>query len=262
MLNPALTVLAFAVVTALIGAIFDRLLYGIVPGLIAGGAAWYFLGRRVMGDLDARMRRVQEILQPPKVAQNPMNPGAAQNAMKAMRPKFDAAIALLDEALVWRRWHPFVAGQIEGQIGYLYFLDQRFVEAQPHLERSTPRNWIAMAALGVIRYKRKQQPEMVEAFEKAVKHSPKESLLWNLYAWCLNERGDRDAAIAVLVRAQKHVATDERTLANMNALSNSKAMKMKPWAEMWYQFHLEKPEAVMAMPQRPMSKRALYRGRA
>ncbi|MCB9531034.1 MAG: tetratricopeptide repeat protein [Myxococcales bacterium] len=248
MLNVALSLLSAVAVTALIGAVFGKVAYGIVPGLIAGGVAWYYLGRRVMTDIEQRMAAVQEILRP-------------KNPMKPTKPRFDDAIAVLVGALKWRRWHPFITGQIEGQIGQLYFLDQRFVDAQPYLERSTPRNWVAKAMLGVLHFKQRQPEQMVAAFEQAVKYSEKESLLWNIYAWCHHKREDRDAAIAVLVRAMQHVGTDERTQKNLFALQNGKGMKMRGWAEMWYQFHLEKPAPVELIPQRPVSKRAMYRGR-
>ena len=82
---------------------------------------------------------------------------------------------------------------------------------------------------------------MVDAFEVAVEGSPKEALLWNVYAYCLWKSSQKDKAISVLERALEHVSSDERTRDNLKALQNNKKMKMRGWNMMWYQFHLDTP---------------------
>ena len=93
--------------------------------------------------------------------------------------------------------------------------------------------------LGVIYMRKKENEKMIKAFEKGVKSSSSEALIWNLYAYCLSKVGERDKAIAVLNRAVKKVTGDERTASNLKALQNNAKMKMKSFGEMWYQFHLE-----------------------
>ena len=251
MLNPLISLAAAIVVTLLVGLPFGNLAYGIFPGLIAFGVAWFFLGRRVLRDVQARMERVQAILQPPN-----MKPG--------MKPRFDDAIAVLVEAMEWRKWQPFIAGQIAGQIDQLYYLDKRFTEAAPYLEQASPRNWVAKAMQAAIAYRKKDKDGVTAAFEAAAKHSKKESLLWNMYAWCLWKLEDTDAAIAVLNRGVAHVGTDERTKRNLLALQNNKKLQMKGWEMMWWQFHLEKPP-MMGHPsmgnKRFHGSKAAYRGR-
>lgn len=249
MLAILLSLAATVGVTLLVGLPLGRILYGIVPGLIAGIAVWVVIGRKVMKDLQDRMARVQQMLTP----KNPMRP---------TKPRIDDAVQILEDAYKWKRWTPFVEGQIAGQIGTLYFIDKRFDEARPHLEKSSARNWVAKAMLGVLHFKKKDETAMVAAFEEAVKHSGKESLLWNLYAYCLYKRQRRDEAIAVLNRGIEKMGEEARTAKNLAAVQNSKGMKMRGWNEMWYQFHLEKPPAVNPLQQKQFGgKRALYRGR-
>lgn len=236
------------VVTLVVGMPLGRIVYGIIPGIIAFGVTWFVIGRRVMNDLQERMGRVQKMLTP-------------KNPMKPTKPRIDDAVKVLEGGYKWVRWSPFVEGQLAGQIGALYYLDKRFEEARPYLEKSSGRNWVAKAMLGALYYKKKQKDSMVEAFEAALKHSAKESLLWNTYAWCLYKQQDRDGAIAVLNRAVEKLGDEERTAKNLQAVKNSKGMKMKGWSEMWYQFHLEKPPQVSALPTKQFGKRALYRGR-
>ncbi len=248
MINPLLSVAAGVVATLLFGLLFGKVAYGILPGIIVMGVTFWLLGRRVIRDVQNRMETVRVMLTP-------------KNPMKPTKPRIDDAVGVLKGALAWRRWQPLIAPQIEGQIGVLYFLDKRFDEAQPYLDRTTGRNWVGKAMLGVIYYRRKKPAEMRAAFESALKYSGKESLLWNTYAWCLYKRQERDAAIDVLLRAKDKLGDEARTAKNLQAIQNNKGMKMKGWNEMWYQFHLEKPPQVQALPQKQFGKRALYRGR-
>jgi hypothetical protein len=80
---------------------------------------------------------------------------------------------------------------------------------------------------------------MRETFEKAVQASPKESLLWNLYAYCLCESNDTEKAKDILERGLKKLPGDEKAKQNLELLREGKKMKMKGFGEMWLQFHLE-----------------------
>ncbi len=237
MLSFVIAFVASVLVTCIIGLPLGNIWYGVIPGIIAAGVVWFLIGRRVMQDLQQRMAVVQKILTPA----NPMRP---------TKPRIDDAVAVLEDGYKWSRWSPFVEGQLAGQVGTLYFIDKRFEAAQPHLEKSSARNWVAKAMLGVIWYKRKNEEEMKKAFESAVKYSGKESLLWNLYAYCLYKRDRRDEAIAVLNRGIEKMGDEARTAKNLQNIQNSKGMKMRGWNEMWYQFHLEKPPQVSPIQQR------------
>lgn len=239
------------VVVALFQLIFGHWGYGVVPGIFAAGGALWYLARKVLQDVNRRMMRVQEIL-------TPKNP-TARGPMAQTKPRFDDAIVVLRDGLKWKRYLPFVAPQIESQIGTLYYLDKRWDDAERHLKIGTMRNWVGMAMLASIHYRRKRYDEMKAAFEKAARWSPREALLWNLWAWLLNGQGDRDGAIAVLVRGLAFVKNDERTKRNLESLQNGGGVKLRSWDMMWYQFHFEVPQ--MQAPQAQFSRRATARGR-
>jgi hypothetical protein len=67
----------------------------------------------------------------------------------------------------------------------------------------------------------------------------KQSLLWNLYAYCLVEAGKGDKARAVLERGLKKVPGDDRILQNLELLGQGKGLKMDSYGEKWLQFQLE-----------------------
>ena len=153
--------------------------------------------------------------------------------------KFDIAIKMMEEALQYSKWMLMIESQVKAQIGTVQYLKKDFNSALPNLEKSSPKNWVAMGMLGVIFMRKKDYDKMNKFFEKGVKSNAKEALMWNLYAYCLSKSGKREKAIDVLNRAVKKVKDDERTASNLRALQNNAKMKMKSFGELWYQFHLE-----------------------
>ncbi|RAL23778.1 hypothetical protein DL240_06390 [Lujinxingia litoralis] len=199
-----------------------RIAYGIVPGLIVFVGLYIYLARR-------SMKAVQDIV------------GRAQTDLQANR--IDRGIEILKEAYAVGKWQFFVTSQVDGQIGTVLYMSQRFDEAEPFLKRSFKRNWVSRAMLGTLLYKRKRYDEMEKVFEEAVLANKKEALLWNIYAYCMWKSGQRDKAIKVLNRATEKLENDERTEKNLKALQNNRKMKMRGWNLMWYQFHLDRPPA-------------------
>ncbi|MHC1698389.1 MAG: tetratricopeptide repeat protein [Geobacteraceae bacterium] len=159
--------------------------------------------------------------------------------------RIEKAIKTLQQALRFSAWQFSVRGQIHSQIGMIYYLKRDFSNAFPHLEKSFAKNWIAMGMLAVTYMKRNKKEKMTATFEKAVQWSPKESLLWNLYAYCLAENGSADQAKKVLERGLKKLPGEERITHNLQALQEGKRMKMKNFGDMWLQFHLEKQSVIM-----------------
>jgi tetratricopeptide (TPR) repeat protein len=90
---------------------------------------------------------------------------------------------------------------------------------------------------------------MKETFDKAVIGSPKESILWGLYAYCLAEAGEPEKARETLEKGLKKIPNDEQLSLNLALLKEGKKMKMTGYGEMWYQFHLEAPATLQKQQQ-------------
>ncbi len=158
--------------------------------------------------------------------------------------RFEKAIRELKDALKYGKWQIYVNGQINSQIGMIYYMKRDFSNAFPYLEKSFFKNWAAMGMLAICYMKRKQKDLMVATFEKAVMGSPKESLLWNLYAYCLNECGDTTKAKEALEKGLKKLPGDAQLKENLENLQQSKKLKMRSFGDMWFQFHLESMAAI------------------
>jgi len=159
--------------------------------------------------------------------------------------RIDKAIKTLQHTLRFGVWQFSVRGQIHSQIGMIYYLKRDFSNAFPYLEKGFAKNWIAMGMLAISYMKRNKKEKMTATFEKAVQWSPKEALLWNLYAYCLADSGNTDNAKKVLERGLKKLPGEERITHNLQALQEGKKMKMKGFGDMWLQFHLEKQSVIM-----------------
>jgi tetratricopeptide (TPR) repeat protein len=161
-------------------------------------------------------------------------------AMKDIQSqRFEKGIRDLKGALQYGKWQIYVTGQINSSIGMVYYVKRDFSNAFPYLEKGFFKNWVTMGMLAICYMKRSKRDKMRDTFEKAVMGSPKESLLWSLYAYCLNECGDAVKAREVLEKGLKKLPGDDKLLQNLELLREGKKMKMKNYGEMWLQFHLE-----------------------
>ncbi|MCG3172373.1 MAG: hypothetical protein GMKNLPBB_00523 [Myxococcota bacterium] len=199
-----------------------------LPGLLVFAGVYFVLARRTFKQAQAAME-------------------SANGAIMAQN--LDRAMSILQAALALERWQFMVAPNVHGNIGMLLYLQKKDDEAAPHLRKALGMHWVAKGMLAALLWRQKKTGEAIQAFEDAVKSTSREPVLWNAYAWCLWKNNDLDAAIKVLVRAIQAVPSDERTKNNLDALRNGGKMKMKNFAELWYQFRLENPPVQIA--QRP-----------
>lgn len=158
--------------------------------------------------------------------------------------RFEKAVRVLKDTLQYGKWQIYVNGQINSQIGTIYYVKRDFSNAFPYLEQSFFKNWVSMAMLAICYMKRQKKDKMISTFEKAVQWSAKESLLWNVYAYCLNESGEPTRAREVLEKGLKKLPTDIQLKENLESLNHGKKMKMRSYGDLWFQFHLESAGAI------------------
>jgi Tfp pilus assembly protein PilF len=151
-----------------------------------------------------------------------------------------------------------VKGSIDGQIGVIQYLRKKNEDAEPLLRTASSQHYIAKTMLAILQWKRGEKKQARESFEIALRSGKKESLLYAVYAYFLNEVHEREAAVEILNKGLKVCQGDERLLTNRNLLQNNKSMKMKVYGEQWYQFMLERPVIRQEPPPfARVSKRAL-----
>jgi len=159
--------------------------------------------------------------------------------LQAQPPRFEKAIRELKDALQYGKWQIYVEGQINSQIGMIYYMKRDFSNAFPYLEKSFFKNWAAIAMLAVSYMKRQKKDKMISTFEKAVQWNSKVPMLWALYAYCLNDSDEGAKAREVITKGLKKNPGDEKLKGLLEALQNGKKMNMRVYGDMWFQFHLE-----------------------
>jgi tetratricopeptide (TPR) repeat protein len=164
---------------------------------------------------------------------------AAQKDIMANRA--EKAVKTLEAAQKkYGHWQFYITKQMNSQIGMVYYLRKDFSKAFDYLKKGFVRHWVAQSMLGIVYMKRNQPAKMIDTFDKTVAGTRKEPLLWSIYAFCLEKIGERDKAIAVMQKGLKKVGSDELMQSNLEAIQNGKKMKMQPYGDLWFQFHLEK----------------------
>jgi len=199
----------------------------ILPGVAAAIGAYVLLARRSGKQIEAVM-------------------GAAQKEMMARKP--ERAVEALQQAFPLARWQFGVASSLHANIGVLLYVQKKFDEAEPHLRRSTGtllRLWQAQAMLAACLYRKKQYDEMEKVFERSLRGSKSETLLYAVYAWCEHQRGEKKKAIELLQRGALENKSDEKLKTLLQRAQNDKRLKLDGWGEQWWQFWLETPPQMM-----------------
>lgn len=211
--------------------------FGAPLGIVVGIGVFIYLGRRTQAKLEAIFNRAGELLK---------------------KQQFDPAIETIKEGYKLGSWQFLVKGSIDGQIGVIQYLRKKNEEAEPLLRSASAQHYIAKAMLAILQWKRGEKKQAKESFDTALKAGKKESLLYAVYAYFLNEIHEREAAVEILNKGLKVCKGDERLLTNRNLLQNNKSMKMKVYGEQWYQFMLERPMVRQEPPPfARVSKRAM-----
>lgn len=178
---------------------------------------------------------------------------SAQRDLQANR--MEKAVKTLESGFKYAPWQFFVKGQLNAQIGTVYYMKRDFSKAFEYLQKSFVRHWMAMAMLAICYMKRNKKNKMIEAFEKACSANKKEPMLWNIYAFCLEKVGEHEKAVSVMEKGVKRVGGHELLEDNLKALKEGRKMKMQKWGDAWYQFHLEKQGALIKKQTKAMTGR-------
>lgn len=212
---------------------------GILLGLIPGILLFIYLGKRAQGKMEKIFERASEQLK---------------------RQQWEPAIEIMKEAYALAPWQFMVKGSVDGQIGTFQYIRNKHSEAEPLLKSASMNHYIAKVMLAILQWKRGEKGSAKKTFDLALKSGKKESLIYAVYAYVLNEMHERDTAIAILNEGLKNCKNDERLMSNRTLLQNKKPMKMKVYGDQWYQFMLERPVIRQAPPPFARMSKRMIRG--
>src|SRR6266478_1706607 len=133
--------------------------------------------------------------------------GVAQKEMMARKP--ERAVQALQDAFSLSRWQFGIASSLHANIGVLLYVQKKF--------------------------------------DEAMRGNKSETLLYGVYAWCENQRGEKKKAIEILQKGVAQNPSDEKLKTLLGRAQNDKRLKLDGWGEQWWQFWLETPP-MMAGP--------------
>ena len=222
------SILVSVLIGAVVGVVYTLLGWwktwamGIILGVIVALAAFMLLSRLLAKRFEPRFLEAQKQIQS----------GANRLALKT-----------LEDLMPLSRWQILLKGQIQAQVGLLLYAMEREDDALVRLEKSGLRVPDARLALAAIHFRRKNFDEADEVMKLTIKANKKQVFLYNVHAWLLNKRGQREEAIEQLQRCLKVESSNESTKDNLLRLQNNRKMNMKRYGMQWYGLKLEKPPA-------------------
>ncbi len=165
--------------------------------------------------------------------------------------KFDSAVRSLESGSSLARWLILGQSQLNGQIGYIYYIQKKYDKAFPYLKNAFVKNWMAQLMLAAFYYRRKEFKKMEEVLERAAKSNKKVAFVWGVYAYLLSAVGKKEEALKILARGTQACPDDKALKAVQLNLQNKKKMKMGKFGDIWYQLWLEPPPQRMLQAAQP-----------
>jgi tetratricopeptide (TPR) repeat protein len=210
------------------------LLYVITVGVLVVIAVYFLIFRIVSKKIQAIMEIVQRDM---------------------MANRIEKAIRTLENTYPYSKWLFYHKAMINAQVGSIYYLKRDFAKAFGYLQNGFTKHWGAMGMLAISYMHKHKHSKMIETFNKAVMGTKNEPVLWELYAFCLNKIGEKEKAISTLEKGLKKIKDHENMTANLAALKDGRKMKMQPYGDLWYQFHLESQGALIKKQTKAMTGR-------
>ena len=211
-----------------------ELMYVISVGFLVTIAVYFLIFRVVSKKIQAIMEIVQRDM---------------------MANRIEKAIKTLEATYSYSKWLFYHKAMISAQVGSIYYLKRDFTKAYGYLQNGFTKHWGAMGMLAICYMHKNKNSKMIETFNKALMGTKNEPVLWELYAFCLSKIGEKEKAINTLEKGLKKIKDHENMTANLAALKEGRKMKMQPYGDLWYQFHLESQGALIKKQTKAMTGR-------
>lgn len=214
LISAALGIATFVVVAAIYTPVA-----AVLPALLVLGIALFLLTRRIGRLVDAEMRKLVPMLQAQQIE-------PARAHLDSIKQRYG-------------RWQVLLEGQIDAQLGMLDYLQMKWDEALPKLQKGRFRNWQAQVCIGAIHYRKGDREKAWEELSAAVGTAPKEAIVYVVFANLLLRAGDRTRALAILDQGLKSLPDSELLQRLHKDVANKRKIKPESFPETWYQFFPE-----------------------
>jgi len=191
----------------------------VLPALFVTTIAMFLLARRTGKQIELAMSPLVDLLQG----------GRVDEARALLRGVGDG----------YGRWQMLLKGSIEAQLGILDYMQLRFDDAMPRLQKGRFRNWMAITCIGCIHYRRGDRSEAFAEFKKAAKAGPKEAIVYAVWATLAVRASDREEALSALNQGVEAMPDSDFLKRLRKAVANKKKINTRKFPDTWYQFFPE-----------------------
>jgi tetratricopeptide (TPR) repeat protein len=200
---------------------------GVLPAVLVLAGMLFFLSRRTGAQVEAEIQKIVPLLQERRIDEAE----AQLNHIKAQ----------------YGRWQVLLSGQIDSQLGMIKYLQMKWDDALPLLEKGKWRNWTALTSIGCIQWRKGDKAAAYETLESAASAAGNEALVYLIWATLLSRDGDRKTALEVLDQGLKAMPDSEYLKNLQKVIANKKKVNTKVFPQTWYQFFPEEMAQQMMM---------------
>ncbi|MEZ4239325.1 MAG: hypothetical protein R3F59_24855 [Myxococcota bacterium] len=212
----------FAGITAWLGPVA-----AVVPAIGVVVLAMFLLARRTNAQVTAELQGIAPLLQARRIDE-------AQTKLVRVKEQYG-------------RWQFLLAGQVDAQLGVIDYLQTRFDEAAPKLEKGKFRNPVALTCLGCIDWRKGRKDAAVKRFESAAAASSQDPTVYVVWATLLARDGQHAEALKALTDGLKALP-DNKVLTDLKSrVANKKKIDVDRLGEAWYQYFPEEYAQKMMM---------------
>lgn len=226
MYNILISVGAGAVVGIVLAQVMGSL-PAIIPAVLVTGIAIYLLSRRTSAAVEQELAAVAPLLQQRKIKE-------AKQQIRSIQQKYG-------------KWQLMLDGQLQAQLGLIDYLQMKFDEALPQLQKGRFQNWMAQTCIGAIHYRKGDKEKAFEELAAAASTAPKEAIVYLIWATLLTRDGKRTDALSALDQGLQSMPESQALKTLRNTIANKKKIKVKTFPESWYQFFPEDMAQQMMM---------------
>lgn len=221
---------AAAVAFAVTAAAFSPLA-GILPALLVFFLVGYLVFRQINGRLEGEMKVFADHMQDRRI---------------------DMATAKMHEIRArYGKWVPTLESQIDASLGLMEYGQAKFDAARPLLEAGRGANWMAEVALGCLHWRQGRKPDAWASFDAAAQRTPKEAMIYAVWATLRSRDGQRDEALAAVGKGIAALPTHPLLRQIQATLANKQKLDTKDFPQAWFQFFPEEMMLKMRAEQQP-----------
>jgi len=226
MYNVVISLVAGAVVFIAVSLLLNAWA-AILPALLVSMAGMFFLSRRINAILEGELAKLPPLLEQRKVAE-------AEALLRGVQKKYGP-------------WQLFLDNQLEAQLGMIDYLQMKFDDALPKLDKGSWRNAHALICVGAIHFRKGDKEAAWEALTKAQDADSKELMTHLVHGVLRTRGGDRDGALAAVGRGLEALPDNDQLKRLQRRIANKKKIDVKQLPQTWYQFFPEDLAKQMAV---------------